>query len=291
MSSSHSNSNAATIVDALEDYRQDQIGANLSYKTVECHTTALGLLCRYLEEERNQTQVSQVDANDISAWFAYLREVPGQRGRPRVERTVQTYARCARAFFYWLIRCGTLECNPFDQVVFPNVDRPLLLQTITDEEFERLLQACAPSNESGLLGERAGARNRAILWLFYDTGIRVSELCGLRLGNLDRKHGIVTVMGKGSKERRIALRQNCLRNLSSYLDKHRPDEAELAEWESRGEDHLFFSETRQPLTRKGVEMLFKRLNARAGIAGKYINPRTFRHTFAIRHFVLGKDSL
>ncbi len=290
MSSSHSNSNAATIVDALEDYRQDQIGTNLSYKTVECHATALGLLCRYLEEERNQTLVEQVNADDISAWFAYLRKVPSQRGRPRVERTVQTYARSARAFFHWLIRCGLLERNPFDQVVFPNVDRPLL-QTITDEEFERLLQACAPPDESGLLGERAVARDRAILWLFYDTGIRVSELCGLRLGNFDRKHGIVTVMGEGSKERRIALGNTCQRSPLHYLDRHRPGEEELAEWGCAGEDHLFLSEARRTLTRKGVEMLFKRLNARAGIAGKYISPRTFRHTFAIRHFVLGKDSL
>jgi site-specific recombinase XerD len=91
-------------------------------------------------------------------------------------------------------------------------------------------------------------RNRAILWVFYDTGIRVSELCGLRVGDFDRRHGILTVTGKGSKERRIAMGNNCMRNLSYYLDKHRPDEEELAEWGSAGEDHLFPSETRLPLT-------------------------------------------
>lgn len=166
--------------------------------------------------------------------------------------------------------------------------RPLI-QTITDEEFERLLQACAPSDESGPLVERAIARNRAILWLLYDTGIRVSELCGLRLGNFDRKHGIVTVMGKGSKERRIALGNTCQRNLLHYLDRHRPNEKELAEWGSAGEDHLFLSETRQPLTKNGMEMLFKRLKARAGIAGKRISPHILRHTFAIRYLMLGND--
>jgi site-specific recombinase XerD len=99
----------------------------------------------------------------------------------------------------------------------------------------------------------------------WDTGIRVSELCGLRVGDFDRKHGLITVKGKGSKERRIALGTNCLRNLSYYLDKHRPGEEELAAWGSAGEDHLFLSETRQPLTKNGMEMLFKRLKARAGI--------------------------
>ena len=281
-------SNTITIAAAIEDYLQDHTGGNRSPKTLEWHATALGLLRSYLEEKRSQTRVVQIEANDISAWFTYLRKVPGSRGKPRSERTVQTYARSARAFFHWLIRRGTLECNPFDRVVFPRVGRPLI-QTITDEEFERLLQACTPSNESGPLVERAIARNRAILWLLYDTGIRVSELCGLRLGNFDRKHGIVTVMGKGSKERRIALGNTCQRSLLHYLDRHRPGEEELAEWESAGEDHLFLSETRQPLTKNGMEMLFKRLKARAGITGKRISPHILRHTFAICYLMLGND--
>ncbi len=87
--------------------------------------------------------------------------------------------------------------------------------------------------------------------MLYDTGIRVSELCGLRLSDFDRKHSILTVKGKGSKERRIAVGNNCPRNLLYYLDKHRPIEVELAEWGSTGEDHLFLSETRTPLTKNG----------------------------------------
>jgi site-specific recombinase XerD len=280
--------NAVTIADAIEDYLQDHVGGNHSEKTLEWHATALGLLRRYLEGERNQKLVEQVEAKDISAWFAYLRKVPGKRGKPRSERTVQTYARSARAFFHWLIRRGTLDLNPFDRVAFPKVGRPLI-QTVTDEEFERLLQACAPSNESGPLVERAIARNRAILWLLYDTGIRVSELCGLRLSSFDRKHGIVTVMGKGSKERRIALGNTCQRSLLHYLDRHRPSEEELAEWGSAGEDRLFLSETRQPLTKNGMEMLFKRLKARAGLTSKRISPHILRHTFAIRYLMLGND--
>ena len=132
-------------------------------------------------------------------------------------------------------------------------------------------------------------RNRAILWVYYDAGIRISELCGLRLSDFDRKRGILTVKGKGSKERRVALGQNCLRNLLYYLDKHRPDEEELVEWGSAGEDHLFLSETRIPLTKNGVEMLFARLRKRAGITHKRISPHILRHTFAVRYLVLGND--
>jgi site-specific recombinase XerD len=126
------------------------------------------------------------------------------------------------------------------------------------------------------MAARAAVSNRAILWLLYDTGIRVSELCGLRLADFDRKHVVITVRGKGSKERRIALGNNCLRNLVYYLDRHWPGEEELAE-------------ARTPLTKNGVEMLFSRLRQRAGITDKRISPHILRHTFAVRYLVLGND--
>ncbi len=272
----------------IEAYIQDHIGGNHSEKTLEWHRTALGLMRHFLEEERDITSIDDVEADDISAWFAQMRLTPAAHGKVRSERTIQTYARSARAFFHWLVRRGTLEHTPFEHVVFPRVGRPLI-QTISDEEFEKLLLACAPPNETGPFAERAAVRNRAILWLLYDTGIRVSELINLRLSDIDRKKGVVTVLGKGAKERRIALGQNCLRNLCYYLDKHRPDEAELAEWGSAGEDHLFLSETRQPLTKNGMEMLFKRLKTRAGIQGKRISPHIFRHTFAMNYLIKSND--
>jgi site-specific recombinase XerD len=282
------NQNAIPITDIIDEYLRDHEGGNHSDKTLEWHFTALNLLRRYLEEERKILSIEEVRASDISSWFAYMRKTPGAHKKVRCERTIQTYARSAWAFFNWLVRRGTIEANPFDQVVFPKVGRPLI-KTIEPEEFEHLLQACTPPHESGALVERAGARNRAILWLFYDTGIRVSELCSSRMGHLDRKHGVLTVMGKGSKERRIALGNNCLRQLLHYLDRHRPDEKELAEWGSSGEDHLFLAETRRPLTKNGVEMLFKRLKERAGITGKRISPHILRHTFAMNYLIKSND--
>ena len=81
----------------------------------------------------------------------------------------------------------------------------------------------------------------------------------MRLSDFDRKQGVIIVKGKGSKERRIALGSNCLRNLLYYLDRHRADEEELGEWGNAAEDHLFLSETRLPLTKNGVTLLFKRI--------------------------------
>src|SRR6202035_3677246 len=95
--------------------------------------------------------------------------------------------------------------------------------------------------------------------------------------------------GKGSRERRVALGNNCLRNLLYYLDRHRPDEDELTEWGNAGEDHIILSETRLPLTKTGLTMLFRRIKQRSGITDKRISPHIFRHSFAIRYLVLGND--
>lgn len=279
---------AKTVERVIADFLDDHEGGNHSAKTLEWHRTALGLFRRFLAEERNIILVGEIDAPDISAWFASMRKIPTSRGRVRSERTIQTYARSARAFFHWLECREVLERNPFDRVVFPKVGKPLI-RTISPEEFERLLLACTPPNEAGSIATHAAVRNRAILWVLLDTGIRVSELCGLRLSDFDRKHGVFTVKGKGSKEHRIALGQNCQRNLLYYLDRHRPSNEELAEWGSAGEDHLFLSETRLPLTKNGVTLLFARLKKRSGIADKRVSPHILRHTFAIRYLKAGND--
>jgi integrase/recombinase XerD len=281
-------SQSTTVNQAIEGYIQDQIGGNRSPKTIEWHRIALGLFSAYLDEQEQITLVTDIDAMHITGWFAYMRTTGGRYGKVRCERTVQTYARSLRAFCHWLIRRRFIPSNPFDQVIFPKVGKPLI-KILTEEEFEKLLWACAPPNEKSPLAERAAVRNRAILWVLYDTGIRVSELCGLRLESIDRKQGVLTVWGKGSKERRIALGQNCQRNLFYYLDHHRPDEEELSEWGSSGEDHIFLSETRLPLTKNGMTLLFARLKKRSEISGKRVSPHILRHTFAIRYLINGGD--
>jgi integrase/recombinase XerD len=277
-----------TVEQAIGDYILDHEGGNRSKKTIEWHRTALRFLREFLAQERQITLVGEITAPDLTTWFVHLRKSPGAHGKLRSERTVQTYARSARAFFHWLVRQNLIVDNPFDRVVFPKVGKPII-KTITPEEFELLLRACTPPNETGVIATRAAVRNRAILWMLYDSGIRVSELCGLHVGDFDRKQGLLTVKGKGSKERRIALGSNCQRNLFYYLDQYRPDQEELAEWGSPDEDHLFLSETRLPLTKNGMTQLFARLKKRSGITGKRISPHIFRHTFAIRYLILGND--
>ncbi len=147
---------ATTVESTIADYLLDHEGGNSSLKTLQWHQTALGLLCHFLQDERGITLVGEVDAPDINAWFASMRKTPTSRGKVRTERTIQTYARSARAFFHWLVRCETIERNPFDRVRFPKMGKPLIC-TIEPEEFERLLVACTPPGEVGPMADRAPA--------------------------------------------------------------------------------------------------------------------------------------
>src|SRR5260370_11968323 len=89
----------ATIARAIDDYLLDHIGGNHSDKTLEWHRTALRLMQVFLEEECKITLVEEIDATDINAWFAHMRKTPGSRGKPRAQRTIQTYPPSARPFF------------------------------------------------------------------------------------------------------------------------------------------------------------------------------------------------
>lgn len=135
--------------------------------------------------------------------------------------------------------------------------------------------------------EQAAARNRAILWLCFDTGMSTAELCALRLGDLDRSSGIIAIRGEGTRQRRLALGQPALHHLFAYVDIYRPDEEELSAYGKAGEDHLFLSETRLPLTTNTLALLFARLRKRAGMYGKSISPQSLRRNFALRYVQAG----
>jgi site-specific recombinase XerD len=113
---------------------------------------------------------------------------------------------------------------------------------LTGEEFERLLEARTSSKEDRELIERITVRNQAILWVLYDTGVHSLELIHLHLQNFDREHDLITIQRPGAIQRRIALGNNCLYHLLSYVDHHRRSETEFANKSTLDEHHLFLSE-------------------------------------------------
>lgn len=273
---------------AIDEYILEHTSQNHSPKTIEWHTLALRNFANFLEKQ-GITFVEQIEREHVLAWLAHLAKEPSSKGKKLAERSVNCYARSMRAFCNWLEARKYVQVAPSNHVKMPKVGRPLI-RIIEFEEFERLLKACTPPHETGPITDMNAARNRAILWLLWDTGIRLAELCGLRLMNFDRQKGVIIVHGKGNKERRVALGRNALRTLLLYIDRYRQDREMLLALGNPNEDHVFLSEGGFPLTRRGIDMLFQRLRRRAGLAGgKRISAHIFRHTFAVRYLMLGGD--
>jgi site-specific recombinase XerD len=132
------------------------------------------------------------------------------------------------------------------------------------------------------------ARNRAILWLLLDTGLQVSELCGLRLADVDRACGTVTVGGKRGRLRVFPLSADGRRAVCAYLEQARLTPA----WEPvvpEARDRLLLTERRRPLTKNSITLLFLRLSQRAGFAREPICPSMLRDTYAIRFLRTGGE--
>ena len=192
--------------------------------------------------------------------------------------TVESYARSARAFCQWLVRHRCLQATPFAHLHLPQVENRLL-HTLEPEEWEHLLLACRPSKKTDVLAEWATTRNRAVLWLLFDTGMRASEPCELRLADVDREQGIVRARGKGPHARRLTLGHEGRRHLLAYLDEDRLREGTCREPRGASEDYLFLPETGRPLTKNGMTLLFGRLRKRAGITRKGVSPSQLREGF------------
>jgi integrase/recombinase XerD len=126
-----------------------------------------------------------------------------------------------------------------------------------------------------------GARDRAILECLYGTGLRVSEIAGLKVGDVDLEQGYVRCLGKGSKERLVPVGRKAREAVAAYLARVRPKQKPAT-------DHLFIGKRRRGLTRQFLWQMIKAYARRAGIK-KSITPHTFRHSFATHLLEHGAD--
>ena len=147
---------------------------------------------------------------------------------------------------------------------------------------ELMHEACQPAS-IGLrpdVRRMLTARNRAILWILLDTGMRANEMCGMRFMDLERKHGTVYIMGKGAKERKVLLGQRGYHYLTAYLDYWRGEPENT-------EERLILSDDSTNLTPQGVCKFFARLKKISGITDKRVSAHTCRHWYAIRFLLKG----
>ncbi len=281
---SQQRSRPLTIERAIHSYLQAHRTARHRPKTLEWHRMVLHQLQDYLLLERHLLHVSQMTETDLDAWIASLRETPTPAGRPRSPSTIETYARSARAFCTWLVHQGVLTCSPMSEEAFPRASVPFPA-VVAPERFERFVQASC-SRASQVLTTK---RNRALLWVLFDTGITLSEVCALHLADVEPGTGILSVRGKGGKVRRMSVGSTCLSHLLAYLDQVYPTKKNALGRRKMGDDPLFVSEQDHALTKSSLTSLLKRLHNRAGVSETAISPQNLRHSFALRYLQTGGD--
>ncbi len=204
-----------------------------------------------------------------------LDNLAGQVAQGAKPRTTARRLAAWRQFYRYQLRQGQLQADPTAQIASPKAGRKLP-GILAEAEVERLL--AAPDSSSAL-----GIRDRAMLEVLYASGLRVSELVTLTLGQVNFNSGYLRISGKGGKERLVPLGEQAMVSLSRYLQLVRPL------WlQNRACVDLFITQRGQAMTRQAFWYLIKRYALQAGI-GKALSPHTLRHAFATHLLDHGAD--
>ncbi|HEX5383119.1 MAG TPA: tyrosine recombinase XerC [Propionibacteriaceae bacterium] len=184
---------------------------NMAEHTVRAYRTDLLNLFTHLGR-LGIDSLDKVDLRALRSWLAKQHTV----GHART--TLQRRAAAARVFFAWAHETGQVTTDPAANLRSPKTTRVLPPTLDRATAAQMLDEAIASARETG---GPAAARDVAILEVLYSTGIRVSELCGLDLNDLDRERRVIRVFGKGSKERTVPLGAPALRAVDAWLAKAR----------------------------------------------------------------------
>ncbi len=249
-----------------------------SPKTIEWYTCFLEKFLQFLNSRFYPVNIDEIDKHHIREFVSYLQldaKTPHQC-KPLSQATVQGYVRTLKSFFSWATREEYLVSNPMTKIPVPKATTRVT-NTFSQEQIARLIAVYQGYNGSG-------CRNLTILLLLLDSGIRVSELVGIDLGDIGLAEGTIKIRrAKGNKERLVPIGSLVQRTLWKYLNHYRP--RPLTDKVTR----LFLSEEGLPLTRSGIQQMLRRSGKRAGITGVRCSPHTFRHTFAKNYLLNGGD--
>ncbi len=270
-----------TIDQAIHVFLEGEYTYKWEPKTREWHATSLGQLQRYLVRRR-VILLCSLTSSEIRGWLTFLRTEVVKMGGFRGNNTISTYARSAHAFCNWLVGQGYVDQSPFAQVKMPKKTRRPL-QLIEQETFECLLHAChVVRTKQATTVDYATVRNRALLWMLWDTGLLISEGCALNMGDVDLAQSILHVQGTGSRERALPLTPPVRQALTVYLEQYR-----LRAGKTGVHEPFFLSEQRARLTPNVFTQLFQRLCTRAGLEDHHLTATSLREMFAIRFLQAG----
>ncbi|KAF1298099.1 site-specific tyrosine recombinase XerD [Enterococcus sp. JM4C] len=257
---------------------KEQIIEYLHYLNIE---RGLSLNTR-MSYERDLTQyLAFLEENKIASWqevdrFLVVNFLQALQMAGKSSATVTRMVSSLRRFHQFLRQERYTEHDPMQHIDSPKKAQKLP-STLSLKEVERLIET---PDTSKLLG----IRDRAILEVMYATGLRVSELIGLKLGNLHLSIGLLQTIGKGDKERIIPLGDYAIHWIERYLEEVRPTLTK----KKPNETHLFVNNHGTGLSRQGIWKNLKAIVREAGI-NKDVTPHTLRHSFATHLLENGAD--
>lgn len=240
----------------------------LSPNTLESYGADLRDYQVFLEDHSSETLMT-VTPSTIVSYLMFLR----RKGKSTA--TVARRLAAIKSLYQFLLKEGHILKDPSENLSSPSLERRLP-KVMTLPEIERLLDQPDPSTPIGL-------RDKAILEVLYATGLRVSELTNLNLGDADLREGFVRCMGKGSKERVVPMGEIAVAAVRSYIEDGRVNLVNNPK-----ELSLFVNQSGIRMTRQSVWKLVKKYADEARIP-KEVTPHTIRHSFATHLLEHGAD--
>ena len=242
---------------------------SLQPKSIEAYLSDVGKLRAFFDESGVELLSATID--NLRDFFSSLSEVGIQaRSRARILSSL-------RSFYGFLRLDGFIENDPTELLKSPKIGMHLP-DVLTLEEIDDVINSID-------LSKKEGQRNRAMIEVLYSCGLRVSELCGLKMSDLYLQEQFIRVTGKGDKQRLVPISSRAIAELEAYF----PDR-KMVSVKPGFEDYVFVSERlKKPLSRIMVFHFIKQLVLEAGIK-KRVSPHTFRHSFAT-HLLEGGANL
>jgi len=248
--------NSSKIVKEFQQYLEVERG--LSENSIFSYLSDIGKLDKFVSKSKKD--LTEITRNDIKK---FLRE---ETDRLLSTRTRARVIASLRQFYKYLVESDVMESNPMLNVESPKIVRTLP-DFLTSDEVQHLFSVFDETNQLEL-------RDKTMFELLYSSGLRISEACNLKVHDIDLSNSLLTVTGKGDRERLVPFGEVAAGLIGNYLGHVRPSLVEKEDSE-----FMFISKKGSALSRKSAWRLLRKYIERAGIE-KNITPHTLRHSFA-----------